>query len=58
MRLKPKKRLGQNFLLDKNIQNKIIAACGFMPGDSVVEIGSGSGELTRLIAERVKKYTP
>lgn len=53
MRVKPKKRLGQNFLVDKNVQRKIIAACDFLPSDIVLEIGSGRGEMTHLIAERV-----
>ena len=55
MYLKPKKRLGQNFLIDKNIQNKIIHACNFESNDTVLEIGAGRGELTQLIAQRVNK---
>lgn len=50
MRSKPKKSLGQNFLFDKNIQNKIIDACELKKEDCVLEIGSGRGELTQLIA--------
>lgn len=55
MIVRPKKRLGQNFLLDKNIQKKIIHTSKLNPGDIILELGSGRGELTRLIAERVKK---
>lgn len=55
MHLKPKKYLGQNFLIDKNIQKKIIAACDFRADDLVVEIGPGTGEFTRLIAPQVKR---
>ena len=55
MYLKPKKRLGQNFLIDKNIQNKIIHACNFRSTDTIIEIGAGRGELTQLIAQRVNK---
>ncbi|MDD5166729.1 MAG: 16S rRNA (adenine(1518)-N(6)/adenine(1519)-N(6))-dimethyltransferase RsmA [Candidatus Omnitrophica bacterium] len=55
MRPKPKKRLGQNFLIDKNIQRKIIAACGLHLSDNVLEIGPGRGELTRPIAQNTKK---
>lgn len=51
MRVKPKKKLGQNFLIDKNIQAKIMDACAFGPADSVLEIGAGRGELTRSIAQ-------
>ncbi|MDD5431955.1 MAG: 16S rRNA (adenine(1518)-N(6)/adenine(1519)-N(6))-dimethyltransferase RsmA [Candidatus Omnitrophica bacterium] len=50
MHIKPKKRLGQNFLIDKNIRNKIIYALGLKPSDIVLEIGPGKGELTRIIA--------
>jgi 16S rRNA (adenine1518-N6/adenine1519-N6)-dimethyltransferase len=51
MRLKPKKRLGQNFLSDSNILSKMIGACDLNVLDSVLEIGSGKGDLTRLIAK-------
>jgi len=51
MHAKPKKSLGQNFLIDKNIQRKIIHACSFKESDVVLEIGSGEGALTRLISE-------
>ena len=53
MHIKPKKRLGQNFLIDGNIQKKIIAASELGPSDNVLEIGAGCGELTRLIAASV-----
>lgn len=55
MHIKPKKRLGQNFLIDKNIQRKIIDCLELKSSDIVLEIGAGSGELTRLIAGRVYK---
>lgn len=55
MHIKPKKKLGQNFLVDKNIQRKILAACDLKPKDIILEIGSGRGELTQLIAPKVKK---
>lgn len=50
MYLKPKKRLGQNFLVDKNIQRKLITAYELKASDCVLEIGAGYGELTMLIA--------
>lgn len=53
MHIKPKKRLGQNFLIDKNIQKKIIESCEFSQSDIVLEIGAGRGEMTSLIAEKV-----
>ncbi len=55
MHLEPKKRLGQNFLLDKNIQRKILACLDLKSSDIVLEIGSGRGELTSLIAKGVDK---
>lgn len=55
MRSKPKKRLGQNFLVDENIKQKIARYCDFKPSDTVLEIGAGRGELTRLFADSVKK---
>ena len=55
MRTKPKKSLGQNFLFDKNIQRKLIAACAFRPADTVLEIGAGYGAITGLISQCVKQ---
>jgi len=55
MHIKPKKRLGQNFLIDKNIQRKIIDYLELKSSDIVLEIGAGSGELSRLIVGRVYK---
>ncbi|PIQ85314.1 MAG: ribosomal RNA small subunit methyltransferase A [Candidatus Omnitrophica bacterium CG11_big_fil_rev_8_21_14_0_20_43_6] len=54
MYIKPKKSLGQNFLIDKNIQNKIISACNLTPEDIVLEIGSGRGDLTARLAQNVR----
>ncbi|MBI5563081.1 MAG: ribosomal RNA small subunit methyltransferase A [Deltaproteobacteria bacterium] len=42
----PKKRLGQHFLKDGNIIRKIIARADIIPGEPVLEIGPGTGELT------------
>jgi 16S rRNA (adenine1518-N6/adenine1519-N6)-dimethyltransferase len=55
MRQKPKKRLGQNFLVDKNIQEKIIRSSNLKKSDIVLEIGPGRGELTQAILDKVKK---
>ena len=46
--------LGQNFLNDQRVLNKIIEAGAFTSGDTVVEIGPGKGSLTRLLASRLK----
>lgn len=45
----PRKSLGQNFLQDPNIINKIVAALSLSKNDTVVEIGPGRGALTELI---------
>lgn len=47
----PKKRLGQNFLCDRNIIGKMIETAGLTREDSVLEIGPGTGNLTREIAK-------
>lgn len=45
----PRKSLGQNFLQDPNIINKIVAGLGVNNTDLVIEIGPGRGALTDLI---------
>ena len=51
----PSKALGQNFLIDKNILNKIIQASNLKPDDTVLEIGPGIGTLTQELAKHVGK---
>ena len=46
---KPKKSLGQNFLIDKNIINKIIKIGNINKNKTVIEIGPGCGNLTEAI---------
>ena len=53
--VKPKKSLGQNFLVDKRVLYRIVSATGVSPCDTVVEIGAGRGELTRLLADRAAR---
>ena len=50
-----KRALGQNFLIDPNVQRKIVAALAAGPGDEVLEIGPGVGALTRHLAGRVRR---
>ncbi|HET8947220.1 MAG TPA: 16S rRNA (adenine(1518)-N(6)/adenine(1519)-N(6))-dimethyltransferase RsmA [Candidatus Polarisedimenticolia bacterium] len=50
---KPKRRWGQNFLVDPGALSAIAAAFRPSSGDRVLEIGPGDGALTRRIAPRV-----
>ncbi|UTW44931.1 16S rRNA (adenine(1518)-N(6)/adenine(1519)-N(6))-dimethyltransferase RsmA [bacterium SCSIO 12696] len=47
-----RKRFGQNFLVDDNIIEKIVAAINPKDGDNLVEIGPGQGALTRPLLDR------
>ena len=58
MQNKPKKSLGQNFLIDKNILKKIIKIGDINRDDHILEVGPGTGNLTRLLIEsKPKKIT-
>jgi 16S rRNA (adenine1518-N6/adenine1519-N6)-dimethyltransferase len=46
----PAKRLGQNFLVDPNVIRKIVRTAGTGPGNRVLEVGAGTGTLTRQLA--------
>ena len=52
-----KKSLGQNFLVDRRIVSRILAAADLTPNDTVLEIGPGRGILTRPLAERAASLT-
>ena len=54
---KHKKRLGQHFLHDKNIINKIISHLEISEQDKFIEIGPGDGALTTPLLERLKDIT-
>jgi 16S rRNA (adenine1518-N6/adenine1519-N6)-dimethyltransferase len=49
--LAPIHRLGQHFLADANITRKIAALADLGPGSKVVEVGAGTGTLTRALAD-------
>lgn len=49
---RPKRSLGQNFLVDPNIQRRIVAELDPAPEDVVLEVGSGRGELSRHLIGR------
>jgi 16S rRNA (adenine1518-N6/adenine1519-N6)-dimethyltransferase len=54
MNFKPKKYLGQNFLKDKKVLEKIITASNLKKDDIVLEVGPGTGVLTKELAEKAK----
>ncbi len=47
--LRAEKSLGQNFILDLNITDKIVGAAGDLSGCNIIEIGPGPGGLTRSL---------
>lgn len=49
---RPKKSLGQNFLIDRRILGRILSAAEISPGDAVLEIGPGRGFMTRELMNR------
>lgn len=46
----PRKKLGQNFLVDLNLQDLILRTADLGPNDVVLEVGTGTGALTQLMA--------
>jgi len=52
--LSPRKRLGQHFLIDKNILNKLIREASLGSDDVILEVGPGLGEMTLALAKRAK----
>ena len=53
--LRPKRRWGQNFLIDANLLGKVVEAGGLSPERGVLEIGPGLGALTQELAPRARR---
>lgn len=53
--IKPKKSLGQNFLVNKGVVQKILNAAEITNSDLVVEIGPGKGVLTKELAKKANR---
>jgi 16S rRNA (adenine1518-N6/adenine1519-N6)-dimethyltransferase len=53
--LSPRKSLGQNFLVDPRVQERIVAAAELCSDDVVVEIGAGLGALTARLCDAAKR---
>jgi 16S rRNA (adenine1518-N6/adenine1519-N6)-dimethyltransferase len=50
--LRPKSKLGQNFLIDLNLLDVLLRAADLSPDDLVLEVGSGTGSLTVRLLEQ------
>src|SRR5271165_412076 len=50
--IKPKNKLGQNFLIDLNLLDVLLRAAELGPEDLALEVGSGTGSLTVRLAEQ------
>jgi 16S rRNA (adenine1518-N6/adenine1519-N6)-dimethyltransferase len=52
--IKPKKSLGQHFLIDLNLMKKLLDAADIQKDDIVIEVGCGTGSLTEELAKKAK----
>ena len=55
MKIIPKKSLGQNFLIDKDVIKKICNSGNINENNNVLEIGPGTGNLTEFILQKKPK---
>ena len=53
--MRPNKAFGQNFLVDRAILQRIIEAAEIEPNDQVLEVGAGTGVLTRELAKHARR---
>lgn len=53
-RILPKKSLGQNFLVSDSAVERLCAEAALSAQDQVIEIGAGLGQISRLVAEKVR----
>ncbi len=53
---RPKKFLGQNFLVDENIAKKIVSSMEIKPDDYVIEIGPGQSSLTKYLVTLTENF--
>jgi len=51
----PKKRFGQNFVVDSSLLQRLLSYASIKSEDVILEVGAGFGFLTRLLAEKCKK---
>jgi 16S rRNA (adenine1518-N6/adenine1519-N6)-dimethyltransferase len=50
-----RKRLGQHFLSDRNIVNRVVETAGIEKDDVVLEVGAGLGMMTLVLADRAER---
>ena len=50
--LRPARKLGQNFLIDKNLMAALVESADLTSRDTVLEVGAGTGSLTELLLEK------
>lgn len=53
--MRPNKAFGQNFLVDRAILERIVKTAELDPDDQVLEVGSGTGVLTRELARQARR---
>jgi 16S rRNA (adenine1518-N6/adenine1519-N6)-dimethyltransferase len=53
--IRPNKSFGQNFLIDRSVLNKIIDTSAIDADDEILEVGAGTGVLTRELAQHAKR---
>lgn len=52
--VQPSKKWGQNFLIERSVQKRMLTAAQLQPDDVVLEVGPGFGALTFALAEQVR----
>lgn len=53
--MRPSKAFGQNFLVDRSVLMRIVEAAEITESDAILEVGAGTGVLTRELAQRARR---
>ncbi|HEY6407717.1 MAG TPA: 16S rRNA (adenine(1518)-N(6)/adenine(1519)-N(6))-dimethyltransferase RsmA [Ktedonobacteraceae bacterium] len=53
--MRPNKTFGQNFLVDRSVLENIVEAAGISANDEILELGAGTGVLTRELAQQARR---
>jgi 16S rRNA (adenine1518-N6/adenine1519-N6)-dimethyltransferase len=56
--VRPKKHLGQHFLTDPSIAQRIVDAMHSLPEETIIEVGPGTGVLTEWLLEKNRPFIP